>query len=244
MQGCLAIGSLNKEFYKWNRVPDEKLYFSPFCVDNNFFALDVAEYKNKRNLIRSGLKIKESDFVVLVVSKFIPLKRISDVIESCGRLSAKYSRLHLILVGSGPLEDSLQNEASKHRFLKYNFFGFCNQSDLPSIYAAADVFVFSSENDSWGLALNEAMAAGLPSIVSDQVGASPDLVEGKGTGFVYTSGDIDQLSMYIEIMLNDTTLREAFSKKAREVIADWDVSVCAEQFISTCNTVLSHRSGY
>jgi glycosyltransferase involved in cell wall biosynthesis len=75
-----------------------------------------------------------------------------------------------------------------------SFPGFKNQSELPAYYAAADVLVLPSESETWGLVVNEAMACGLPAIVSDAVGCAPDLIEEGKTGFTYPVGDVDALA--------------------------------------------------
>ena len=70
-----------------------------------------------------------------------------------------------------------------------SFAGFLNQSELPAAYVAADVLVLPSEGETWGLVVNEAMACGLPAIVSDPVGCAPDLINEGKTGFTFPMGD-------------------------------------------------------
>jgi glycosyltransferase involved in cell wall biosynthesis len=70
--------------------------------------------------------------------------------------------------------------------------GFVNQSELPAYYHAADIIVLPSEREPWGLVINEAMAAGVLPVVSDRVGAAPDLVA--GVGEVYPCGDTARLA--------------------------------------------------
>ena len=74
------------------------------------------------------------------------------------------------------------------------FTGFVNQSELPALYAASDVFVLPSENEPWGLAVNEAMCASLPVVVSREVGCAPDLVRDGVNGYTPAAGDIAGLA--------------------------------------------------
>ncbi|NDB75533.1 MAG: glycosyltransferase, partial [Verrucomicrobia bacterium] len=69
-----------------------------------------------------------------------------------------------------------------------HFVGFKNQSELPPFYAAADFLVLPSVSETWGLVVNEAMACGLPAIVSETVGCAPDLVTEGETGFTFPTG--------------------------------------------------------
>jgi glycosyltransferase involved in cell wall biosynthesis len=78
------------------------------------------------------------------------------------------------------------------------FYGFVNQTELPAIYAAADAIVLPSRSETWGLVVNEAMACGLPAVVSDTVGCAPDLVEPRTTGAVFAMGNIAALAQAIQ----------------------------------------------
>src|SRR5207247_9742522 len=100
----------------------------------------------------------------------------------------------LCIAGSGEQSEPLCNLAADLGLEWLVSVAFHNQSELPGLYAASDVFVLPSAQESWGLVVNEAMAAGLPVIVSDEVGAAPDLVEGKGPGIVFPCGDVSALS--------------------------------------------------
>jgi glycosyltransferase involved in cell wall biosynthesis len=94
-----------------------------------------------------------------------------------------------VFVGSGKLEEELRQEAKALGVQAY-FAGFKNQSELPLQYVSADVLVLPSDSgETWGLVVNEAMACGLPAIVSDAVGSMPDLIEEYETGFSYPCGN-------------------------------------------------------
>jgi glycosyltransferase involved in cell wall biosynthesis len=84
--------------------------------------------------------------------------------------------------------------------------GFRNQSELPAIYAAADVLVLPSDRqETWGLVINEAMAAGLPVIASDAVGCVPDLITPGVTGDRFPTGDVDALAAALRALIDDPT---------------------------------------
>ena len=78
--------------------------------------------------------------------------------------------------------------------------GFRNQTELPGLYAAADVLVLPSDGDeTWGLVVNEAFACGLPAVVSDAVGCGPDLVEEGATGAVFALDDVGSLQTRLSV---------------------------------------------
>lgn len=241
VDGFISIGKLNADFYLKNGVSDSVIHFSPFSVDNGFFSKSDEDYRVSRECVRSNFDIGSDQFVVLVSSKFIKLKRIADVVQACALISKEYINLKLLLVGSGPEYEEILKLAKGFSHLNAIFAGFRNQSELPGIYSAADVFVLSSENEAWGLALNEAMAAGLPVVASDQVGAVPDLVEGKGTGIVYKCGDINELKAAIEKMMIDAKFRTECAKRSRELISNWDAKVCANGFVKIALDAFFHN---
>ena len=107
------------------------------------------------------------------------------------------------------------------------FVGFQNQSALPALFAASDIFVLPSSDEPWGLVVNEAMASGLPVIVSDDVGAATDLVQGRGTGRTYPVGDVERLADCLSELLGSGELRRAMGRTAESVIADWSPEASA-----------------
>ena len=98
-----------------------------------------------------------------------------------------------MIVGTGPLEAELRRQAS-HLRIPTIFAGFVNQSHLPEIYAAVELLVLPSDNESWGMVVNEAFACGLPAIVSDRVGCAPDMIREGLTGCVFPMGDSQRLA--------------------------------------------------
>jgi glycosyltransferase involved in cell wall biosynthesis len=80
--------------------------------------------------------------------------------------------------------------------------GFVNQSELPAVYGSADLLVLPSDGqETWGLVVNEAMACGIPAVVSDAVGCGPDLIEPGRTGATFPLGDVAALASAIDNVL-------------------------------------------
>jgi glycosyltransferase involved in cell wall biosynthesis len=98
-----------------------------------------------------------------------------------------------VVIGSGPGEAELRAQARRVG-APVVFAGFRNQSELPACYAAMDALVLPSAEESWGLVVNEAMAAGVPAIVSDRVGAGLDLIQEGATGLTSVAGNPASLS--------------------------------------------------
>ncbi|MGI4831779.1 MAG: glycosyltransferase [Janthinobacterium lividum] len=110
--------------------------------------------------------------VILSVGQFIPRKGLNKLIDACGRLSARGVPFTLALVGSGPERDRLQTQAARAGIK--HFFLIANQSQkaLNELYRRANVFVFPTLEDVWGLVVNEALWAGLPVLCSKYAGCA------------------------------------------------------------------------
>ena len=114
--------------------------------------------------------------------------------------------------------------------LPVTFAGFLNQSEIPKAYVAADCLVLPSDSgETWGLVVNEAMACGIPAIVSDHVGCGPDLVIEGETGGVFPLGDIDALAHKIAHFASDADRLKAMGKEAqRRVMTYYSVDRAVE----------------
>jgi glycosyltransferase involved in cell wall biosynthesis len=96
------------------------------------------------------------------------------------------------------------------------FQGFVNQSGIPSMYRVADCLLLSSDyGETWGLVVNEAMASGLPAIISDRAGCGPDLIRQGETGFTYPFGDVRALAAYMVQLAQNPDSAKAMGAKAR-----------------------------
>ena len=122
---------------------------------------------------------------------------------------------HVMMVGSGPLDAPLKAEAAKRGLANITWLGFVNQSQLPSTYAAADIFVMPADREPWGLVLNEAMASGLAPIVSRDVGAAMDLIDHGRNGFSLESCSGKPLRDALLTLVRDPDLRRSFGEAAR-----------------------------
>jgi len=127
------------------------------------------------------------------------------------------------------------------------FLGFQNQSELPRFYDLCDVFVLASVDEPWGLAINEAMAAGRAIIVSDQVGCQRDLVQSGVNGFVVKAGDTEALAASIEAMFADPMLAGKMGAESRRIISDYTFESNVEGLREALATLVpgypAHRTG-
>jgi glycosyltransferase involved in cell wall biosynthesis len=209
----LYVGQRNRDYLRHYGVPEAKLFFCPHSVDNAFFAAAArsAKARGTATELRGRLGIGSGDFIALFVGKFIDKKRPIDFIRACGMLEKTPAgrAVHGVLVGDGPLRRELEEQARRWD-RRIHFAGFHNQNEIAAWYAAADAIVLPSEGgETWGLVVNEAMACGLPAVVSEAAGCAPDLIEPGRTGYTFPTGNVELLADRIDHLRSDLDHRRA-----------------------------------
>ena len=218
----LAIGSASRDFYRFHRRRDASIFLAPYAVDNRFFAEQAAAQRPNRSQLRAGLKIPCEALVFLFVGKLEEKKHPLDLLDALAGLSPEErSRAHVLVAGDGPLMEACRLRAAEEA-LPVSFAGFVNQTRLPELYAAADVLALPSDaGETWGLVVNEAMASGLPAVVSTSVGCAQDLIVGGRTGFSFEVGDVDALRDCMRRYLAEPQLAAEQGRRAAEHIRNF-----------------------
>ncbi len=212
----LCIGSDNREYYSTHGVCQKQLFDMPYAIDNDFFSSSAR--KSEKNL-RKFLNLEYGRPIILFAGKFLRRKNPAMLLDACRLMNRKIARNpYLLFVGKGEEEKNLREIAGEFDWVR--FLGFRNQSELPSIYAMADVFVLPSQSEPWGLAVNEAMACNTAVISTDECGCSADLVD-DAVGRVIPAGDREALSVALEEVLADHQRCVAMGLVAGKRISSW-----------------------
>ena len=198
----------------------------PYTVDNERFIAAAALSPEQRAEIRKKYGLPVDRLVVLYASKFMRRKHPDDVIRAMARLRDKGHAATLFMVGAGEMEHELRDLATSLAVDNVVFGGFINQADLPKVFAASDIFVLPSENEPWGLIVNEVMCAGLPVVVSREVGCVPDLVKDGVNGYHIKPGDIGSLAAALEKLLADDSLRQRMGAASLSIVGGWSYEQC------------------
>jgi glycosyltransferase involved in cell wall biosynthesis len=233
----LYVGERVREHFERLDLPGGKLFRSPHAVDNEFFekAATVFLEPGRRTHARREWGITAEEFVVLFAGKLESIKRPFDLIEAGRRLT---DGTKILVVGAGPLREPCAELAARLR-ISVDFRGFLNQSELPRAYAISDALVLPSERESWGLAVNEAMACGLPAVVSDGVGCGPDLVSPGATGEIYPVGDTKALADRLERIFAEVRHGKRRGQRCRERVGAYSLKAATEGLVAACRSVMS-----
>jgi glycosyltransferase involved in cell wall biosynthesis len=199
-------------------ISEEKIVLTPFATDNNWWISQSAHVNVGK--VRKQWDIPEDANVLLFCAKLQSWKRPADVLKAFAQ--AQVLNSYLIFAGDGSLKLELEAETRDLGITdKVRFLGFINQSQLPSIYSASDLFILPSEYEPFGVVVNEAMLCGCPVIVSDQVGSGYDLVKHNETGFVYPCGDVDTLAVIIKEAFSDSDRLKSMGLAAAKSLESW-----------------------
>jgi glycosyltransferase involved in cell wall biosynthesis len=222
----LPIGSRNRDYWAHYFGPAMPQFLMPYAVDNAWFAQRTAAADPSQ--LRAQLQLTPGRPVILFASKLQTRKHADHLLEAYARLCATAPNPlpYLVIVGDGeerPRLEARARQISQDLALEGVYFaGFRNQSELPTFFALADVFVLPSRHEPWGLIVNEAMASGCAVVVSNEVGAHADLVTDGVEGFVFPVGDIDALASALARVLSSPEQTQRMRQAAQARISSWD----------------------
>lgn len=289
--GYLAVGKRAEEYLRHFGASTNRIFASPHCVDNRFFAEASAEHKTPagRMAARAAFGVGVDDFVVLFAGKLEWKKRPLDLIwalaeenhlsptktheESTKRrvssptvkeglndqAKAKalayaratdtlresscvfvgesvFENCSLLVAGTGPLEAECRAEAERLG-VRAVWAGFLNQTEIVRAFAVADCLVLPSESETWGLAVNEALAVGLPCVVSDRVGCAPDLIVPGETGEIFSMGDVAALRAAIERVRQRIANDHRYEAACRAKANEYSFAAATKGLLAACRAV-------
>ena len=191
------VGINNYDYFQKYGMKQNQLAFAPHAVDNQRFSDNATMHETEANQWRSSLGIPTDSVVFLFVGKLIQKKSPDLLLRAFQKLSPK-TKQHLIFVGDGDCESDLKKQASSATNI--HFVPFQNQSRMPVVYRLGDVVCLPSAGpgETWGLAVNEAMASGRTVIVSDKVGCARDLVSDESTGYIHKANSVESLHLAMQ----------------------------------------------
>lgn len=236
---ALVGGAPQKRHFVALGLPEKKIFTGYDAVDNAYFATEARKAREQDAELRTryGLPAR----YLLNLGRMVGKKNLPLLIRAyaVARKDPGLRDLHLVLVGSGGEEPGLRALAREaglavvdHSLAApaqsaalengaVHFYGFRQINENPVFYALAEGFVLPSLYEEWGLVVNEAMACGLPVIVSQTAGCAEDLVENGKNGFLFDPTSEESLVEKVRLLFQDAERRAAMSRRSQEVVARW-----------------------
>lgn len=216
---ALYVGTNNKLYYLRHGLKERQLIFAPHAVDNERF-FDRDNIYSKRSLEwRNSLGINNTDVVFLYAGKLEYKKNPGLLIRAF--IQIQPPKIHLIILGNGPLEKRLKNKYEGINNL--HFIDFQNQSQMTVVYRLGDVFVLPSKGpiETWGLSVNEAMASSRAIIVSTRCGCGIDLIKEGVNGYIFRRNNLKDLVNKMNLVIKNKSRLQEMGNKSLEIIKEW-----------------------
>jgi glycosyltransferase involved in cell wall biosynthesis len=232
--GFLVVGAANRAYYETFGVNADRLFPCPHSIDVARFAQPADSLEQQAAAWRKELGIGADRTVLLYAGKFERKKRPVELMKAV--LAAENSDVMLILVGGGELEGEVDRVAALAPD-RFRVLPFQNQSRMPIVYRLGNLFVLpSAYGETWGLAVNEAMACGRPVLVSDRVGCAPDTVDAT-CGRVFSWADPHSLDAALNDMTRDRHVLVQMGRAAEDRAWSFDVARTEETLVTAVRRV-------
>jgi glycosyltransferase involved in cell wall biosynthesis len=227
---ALYAGTNNKKYFRAHGLKEAQLVPAFHAIDNDRFSANDEKLHRQAKELRNSLNIKSNDFVVLFAGKLEEKKNPAFLLELAKRI--KGPNIIFLLVGNGHLEERLKENSANDARIK--FLPFQNQTAMPAIYTLGNIFILPSKGpgETWGLAVNEAMACGLPVLLSSKTGGAIDLV--KENGFIFSLNEIDNVVVFIEKFSNSSELYNKAKQASLNHIKSFSFTRIAEAVEFAC----------
>jgi glycosyltransferase involved in cell wall biosynthesis len=239
---CLAVGTWSEQYFLYYGVRPERIFRVPHVIDNRYFADQADCLVDRHSELRRRWGLDDSATVFLFTGKLIDKKRPLDFLRAIQLAAESDAPVKGFVVGDGPLRGECEDFVLLNT-LPVTFAGFLNQSEIAQAYVASDALVLPSDSrETWGLVVNEAMACGLPCIVSDQVGCGPDLIVQHETGHTFPLGDIDYLGQLLTYYGKHRLELAEMGQAARRMAGGYTPAVAADGVLAALEAVGDKRT--
>jgi len=209
------------------------------AVDNDHFAYGADRARRDQDRVRRRYGLPRQ--YVLAVARMVSEKNYPGLVEAFHRYRQRGGIRKLVIVGEGPERDVIERCIADFRLEDVvQVRGLEGYDTLPSLYGLADALILASARESWGLVVNEAMAAGLPVLVSNRCGCAEDLVRPGVNGYVFAASDTDEIADALcKLEAVDSV---EMGRRSRELIRPWGLEAFSSGFTSAAIRAASLRS--
>jgi glycosyltransferase involved in cell wall biosynthesis len=217
------VGGGNQKKYLMKLGFNSKAIFKGCdIIDNKYFLENANFIKSKENYYRAKLGLPKYYF--FVSCRLIKKKNLMFLIDTYSKFVVKNKNWHLVIAGDGILLKELKELTIKLKIGNMiTFLGYVQYNEIPYYYSLSSCFILPSVREQWGLVVNEALACGIPVIVSNRCGSAFELVENNKVGYTFDPYDQSDLLDKMNKIINQDT-RSQFSKNSFEIISKYNLS--------------------
>ena len=237
--GFVVPGRAAFDYLKGQQVSDQPIFMAPNAVDNKAFANASKAARARATVHREELGLPQRYY--LFVGRLVPEKGVFELVNAYAKLSAQLrQQIGLVVVGDGPIRQQMQQLAAGVSPGNIVFSGFVHQEELGIYYGLAEALVLPTYTDTWGMVVNEAMACGLPVIVSRLAGCTTELIRDGWNGFLIAPKDVDSLGSAMKQIGEAPGLCRRMGENSAQLISDYSPEVWATSVVDVSQSVLKH----
>lgn len=233
---CLAVGKLSRDYYLHYGAHTDRVFTVPHVIDEDFFDAEALRWAKHESEQRQQWQLKDDAIVFLFAAKFVEKKRPFDFIKAIELAASMGAPVMGLMVGDGPLRCECEDYVRANN-IPVQFTGFLNQSEITKAYVASDALVMTSDGETWGLVVNEAMFLGKPCVLSDAVGCVPDMISPGLTGQTFPAGDIDTLGRVLSELAHDRMALNTMGKQAKGRAREFSIKAAVEGLVKAVEAV-------
>ena len=239
----LCGGTPHKAYLERLGMASSRIFTGYDAVDNDYFSQTAENVRRNSGNYRFLPGLESSLPFFLASARFILRKNLDGLLYAYGayrqRLNAEQIPWRLVLLGDGEERQNLEKIVQAEGIEGVSFAGFRQIDEIPAYYGLAGAFIHPPHQEQWGLVVNEAMASGLPVLVSKTCGCAPDLVSDGINGFIFDSQNREYLtSLMLKISTEQTDIA-AMGRASRQRIAEWGPAHFADGFLSAVQAAVA-----
>ena len=234
-----VYGTKSKEYIMSLGAEENTIFVKGNTTDNDFYRRMIEKAKPQRHELCQQFGIPFQNFIF--IGRFSKEKNLTRLLDAYRDLQASNIDWGLILVGDGPQKSEILDYIERLGIKNVFMPGFIQKENISRYMAVSDVLVLPSISEPWGLVVNEAMAGGLPILVSKRCGCYPDIVEEAVNGFSFDPYDTTQLSMLMKDIARGNHDLKRMGQAALATINDYTPERAARVIKETIEDVLQEQ---
>ncbi len=235
--GFIVYGTAAKEYLLSKQVNEKKIFVAVNTVDTSFYREASERHRSERAAFIAQHHLPQKN--ILYVGHLEKRKGADLMLEAVSLVRERNtSQFAVHILGSGPEEENLRLLVKSKKLDHVFFWGFMQKDDIARFFGICDFLVFPSVSELYGLVPIEAMASGLPVLMSNKAGATRDLIKDNVNGVIIDPENIYDFSIKIERFLQNSSLRTQLGSKAESTIRDrFTIRHCTQGFVHAIETV-------
>jgi len=228
---ALCAGYPHRAYLKYLGMKPDRIFEGVDVVDNDYFWKRACQVRQNPTAYRVLPGLEPSEPFFLASARFIKRKNIDGLLRAYAQYrkhmiidDCKNGPWRLVILGDGVERNALEHLLVVERIQGVSFPGFRQIDELPLYYGLASAFIHPAKQEQWGLVVNEAMASGLPVLVSDRCGCASDLIREGSNGFTFKPEDEAALARLMALISSKQVNLRAMGQASRERIAEWGLN--------------------